>query len=124
MHLMRTRQQLLAFLLRHGRSYPTGKHWTMRHRSWLAGQTFSLLVHQLVFQDYVETVWPAQKRRDVLIERIDATMASWSLGHWLKLRAGIAVVSAPQLFLTPAPLAARMAKLADVAQDQKVLEPS
>ncbi len=41
MHLMRARQQLLAFLLRHGRSYPTGKHWTQRHRSWLAGQTFS-----------------------------------------------------------------------------------
>ena len=41
MHLMRARQQLLAFLLRHGRSYPTGgKHWTQRHRSWLAGQTF------------------------------------------------------------------------------------
>jgi len=31
MHLMRARQQLLAFLLRHGRSYPTGKHWTQRH---------------------------------------------------------------------------------------------
>src|SRR5271167_490494 len=30
MHLMRARQQLLAFLLRHGRSYPTGKHWTRR----------------------------------------------------------------------------------------------
>jgi transposase len=28
MRLMRARQQLLAFLLRHGRSYPTGKHWT------------------------------------------------------------------------------------------------
>jgi transposase len=26
MHPMRARQQLLAFLLRHGRSYPTGKH--------------------------------------------------------------------------------------------------
>jgi transposase len=42
MHLMRARQQLLAFLLRHGRTYPTGKHWTQRHRSWLAGQTFQL----------------------------------------------------------------------------------
>jgi hypothetical protein len=40
MHLMRARQQLLAFLLRHGRSYPTGKHWTQRHRCWMAGQTF------------------------------------------------------------------------------------
>ncbi len=40
MHLMRARQQLLAFLLRHGRSYTTGNHWTQRHRCWLAGQTF------------------------------------------------------------------------------------
>lgn len=42
MHLMRARQQLLAFLLRHGRSYPTGKHWTQRHRSWLAARACRL----------------------------------------------------------------------------------
>jgi hypothetical protein len=81
MHLMRCRQQLLAFLLRHGRFYPTGKHWTQRHRSWLAGQTFQLEVHRIVFQDYVEAVWTAQERRDALIERIGAMAASWSLGH-------------------------------------------
>jgi transposase len=62
MHLMRARQQLLAFLLRHGRSYPTGKHWTQRHRSWLAGQTFHEHAHGIVFQDYLETVWTAQQR--------------------------------------------------------------
>jgi transposase len=103
MHLMRARQQLLAFLLRHGRSYPTGKHWTMRHRSWLAGQTFSLPVHQLVFQDYVETVWTAQERRDALIERIGATMASWSLGPLVEaLRGlrGIDMISAATLVAT------------------------
>src|SRR5260370_40804937 len=80
MHLMRARQQLLAFLLRHGRSYPTGKHWTQRHRSWLAGQTFQLEVHRIVFQDYVETVWTAQERRDALIARIGAMTGSWSPG--------------------------------------------
>jgi transposase len=56
MHLMRARQQLLAFLLRHGRSYPTGKHWTQRHRSWLAGQTFQEHAHGIVFQDYLPLV--------------------------------------------------------------------
>ena len=76
MHLMRARQQLLAFLLRHGRSYPTGKHWTQRHRSWLAGQTFHQEVHRIVFQDYVETVWTAQEGRDALIERIGASSGS------------------------------------------------
>jgi len=102
-HLMRARQQLLAFLLRHGRSYSTGKHWTQRHRSWLAGQTFSLPVHQLVFQDYVETVWTAQERRDTLIERIGATMASWSLGplvEALRGLCGIDMISAATLVAT------------------------
>lgn len=32
MALMRARQQLLAFLLRHGRTYEKGKAWTQRHR--------------------------------------------------------------------------------------------
>lgn len=38
--LTRARQQLLTFLLRHGRTYEAGKNWTQRHRCWLAGQTF------------------------------------------------------------------------------------
>jgi transposase len=71
---------LLAFLLRHGRSYPTSKHWTQRHRCWLAGQTFQEEAHDIVFLDYREAVWTAQERRDALIERISAMVASWSLG--------------------------------------------
>jgi transposase len=59
MHLMRAHQQLLTSLLRHGRSYPTGKHWTQRHRYWLTGQTFREQAHCIVFQDYLETVWTA-----------------------------------------------------------------
>jgi transposase len=80
---------LLAFLLRHGRSYPTGKHWTQRHRSWLAGQTFQLEVHRIVFHDYVEAVWTAQERRDALIERIGAMTASWSLGPLVEALRGL-----------------------------------
>lgn len=39
--LMRARQQCLAFLLRHGRDYgPNKKNWTLRHRRWLAVQSF------------------------------------------------------------------------------------
>jgi len=40
------------------------------------------------------------------------------------LRAGVQVVSAPQLFPTPADLAERMADLADIRDDSSVLEPS
>jgi transposase len=46
MQLMRSRQQLLAFLLRHGRTYTTGKNWTLRHRKWLASQSFLQPAHQ------------------------------------------------------------------------------
>jgi transposase len=103
MHLMRARQQLLAFLLRHGRSYPTGKHWTQRHRGWLAMQTFAEPVHQIVFQDYIEAVWTAQQRRDALVQRITVTMANWSLGPLVEaLRGlrGIDLISAATLVAT------------------------
>jgi transposase len=89
MHLMRARQQLLAFLLRHGCSYPTGKHWTQRHRSWLAGQTFQEHAHGIVFQDYLETVWTAQQRRDALIDRISTMVGSWSLGPLVEALRGL-----------------------------------
>jgi len=89
MHLMRARQQLLAFLLRHSRIYPTGKHWTQRHRSWLAGQKFHEHAHGIVFRDYLETVWIAQQRRDALIERISALVGSWSLGPLVEALRGL-----------------------------------
>jgi transposase len=38
--LHRKRQQSLSFLLRHGRIYSGGGHWTLAHRRWLAGQKF------------------------------------------------------------------------------------
>lgn len=34
--LRRKRQQLLSFLLRHGRIYSGGGHWTLAHRRWLS----------------------------------------------------------------------------------------
>lgn len=90
MHLMRARQQLLAFLFRHGRIYGSaGKYWTQRHRSWLAGQTFELHAHQIVFQDYVEAVWAAQERRDILIQNITEMTASWSVGPLVEALRGL-----------------------------------
>jgi transposase len=89
MQLMRARQQLLSFLLRHGRTYETGKHWTQRHRSWLAGQTFEQPAHQIVFQDYLEAIWAAQERRDQLIQRITKMATNWSLGPLVEALRGL-----------------------------------
>lgn len=88
--LMRARQQLLAFLLRHGRIYPAGrKNWTQRHRVWLASQTFSQPAHQIVFQDYQEAVFTAQDRRDQLVKRIVAVIPTWSLAPLVSALRGL-----------------------------------
>ncbi|WP_407151116.1 hypothetical protein [Bradyrhizobium sp. ORS 86] len=79
MQLMRARQQLQAFLLRHGRPYKIGKNGTRRHRSRLSGQTFDQPAHQIVFQAYLEAVWTAQDRHDQLIRRISTMAAHWSM---------------------------------------------
>jgi transposase len=89
MQLMRARQQLLAFLLRHGRTYNTGKHWTKRHCAWLTKQTFEQLAHRIVFQDYLEAIWTAQERRDHLVKRIVATVPEWSLGPLVEAMRGL-----------------------------------
>jgi transposase len=89
MQLMRARQLLLEFLLRHGRTNTTGGYWTQRHRSWLAGQTFDQPAHQVVFQDYVEAVLTAQERRDQLIQRIATAVSTWSLGPVVEALRGL-----------------------------------
>lgn len=77
--LTRARHQLLAFLLRHGRRYDGGNHWTERHRRWLAGQTFDQPAHRVVFQDYMEAVLAAKERKEQLLDRIAEIIPAWSL---------------------------------------------
>jgi transposase len=89
MQRMRARQQLLAFLLRHQRTYETGKHWTQRHRSWLAGQTFEQPAHQIVFQDYVEAVVTASDRQSQLCDRIEALLPAWSMAPVVEALRGL-----------------------------------
>jgi transposase len=49
--LRKKRQQLLSFLLRHGRMFSGRKHWSLAHLRWLAGQKFEHPAQQIVFQD-------------------------------------------------------------------------
>lgn len=78
--IVRARQHLLAFLLRHGRAYPSpGKNWTKKHFRWLGSQKFEQPAHQSVFQDYMEAIFTAQDRRDALVRRIEELLPNWSL---------------------------------------------
>ena len=52
----RKRQQLLSFLLRHGRIYSDGGHWTLAHRRWLAKQAFEHPAQQIVFQEAIDAI--------------------------------------------------------------------
>ena len=77
--LRKKRQQLLSFLLRHGRVFTGRKNWTRTHARWLAAQKFDHPAQQIVFQDQVDVITDAQDR----LERLDAQLAelvpSWSM---------------------------------------------
>jgi transposase len=77
--LRRARQQVASFLLRHGRVYVDGAHWTKKHRLWLAAQRFEHPARQIAFEESVQTVEEAQARRDRLAKQMQELLPSWSL---------------------------------------------
>lgn len=75
----RKRQQLLSFLLRHGRIFTGGDHWTRAHRRWLAEQSFDHPAQQIVFQDGVAAIEDAVERRRRLEEQLASLVPKWSM---------------------------------------------
>jgi transposase len=93
----RMRQQLLSFLLRHGRIYPIKQHWTRAHRRWLAEQSFEHPAQQIVFEELIQAVEQAMARRDRLEQQMIALVPSWSLQAVvaaLQALRGLAIVGA------------------------------
>lgn len=74
--LRKKRQQLLSFLLRHGRVFTGRKNWTRTHARWLAGQKFDHPAQQIVFQDQVDVITDAQDRLDAQLAEL---VPSWSM---------------------------------------------
>jgi transposase len=77
--LRRKRQQLLSFLLRHGRIFSGRQHWSRAHLRWLAQQKFDHPAQQIVFQDAVDAIDDAAARRRRLDEQVAAIVPSWSM---------------------------------------------
>lgn len=74
------RQQLNAFLLRHGRRYRAGtSKWTQAYYDWLSGQQFQEGVGQLVFEEYVQAEAAACSRVKRLDDQMRQQLASWTL---------------------------------------------
>src|SRR5438445_2802504 len=77
--LRRKRQQLLSFLLRHGRIFSGRQHWSRAHLRWLAQQKFDHPAQQIVFQDAVDAIDDAVARLRRLDEQVAAIVPSWSM---------------------------------------------
>lgn len=76
----RKRQQLLSFLLRHGRLYAAGRdHWTQAHRRWLARQSFEHPAQQIVFQEGIDAIDDAARRLRRVDEQLAKIVPSWSM---------------------------------------------
>jgi transposase len=77
--LRRKRQQLLSFLLRHGRIYSGGGHWTLAHRRWLAKQAFEHAAQQIVVQEAIDAIADAAQRLRRLEQQLALIVPSWSM---------------------------------------------
>jgi transposase len=75
----RKRQQLLSFLLRHGRVYSGGGHWTLAHRRWLAKQAVEHPAQQIVFQEAINAIADADQRLRRLKQQLALIVPSWSM---------------------------------------------
>tara|TARA_R110002020_G_scaffold394281_4_gene604353 strand:+ start:736 stop:1548 length:813 start_codon:yes stop_codon:yes gene_type:complete len=77
--LKKARQQLQAFLLRHGRIYKDRTPWTQVHSRWLARLAFSHPAHHVVLAEYILAIEDAEVRLERLTRQVAATAASWSM---------------------------------------------
>jgi len=76
---MATRQQLKAFMLRHGCGYSGMKAWSWTHLRWLSDQKFERPAQQVFFQEYVSAVMDAGERVERVEHLICEQVKCWSL---------------------------------------------
>ncbi|WP_295539485.1 IS110 family transposase [uncultured Thiohalocapsa sp.] len=76
----KARQQLNAFLLRHGQHWPKGKsRWTPAHEHWLAGLKLDDPWQQVVLQTYIDAERAAGERVAQITDQLMRALPEWSL---------------------------------------------
>lgn len=73
------RQQVSAFMLKHGRIFPRKTAWGARHLRWLQEQSFEHPAHQIALQEMVEAVRMSKERAERLETAIEEFVPAWSL---------------------------------------------
>jgi transposase len=66
------KQRLLAFLLRHRKTYSGKTRWTQAHFRWLETLTFDQPIQQIVFQEYIDLVQAMSKRVAALDDQVES----------------------------------------------------
>jgi len=67
------KNRLFAFMLRHGRVWRDGRQWTMKHRRWVAAQTFDDPALATTFGYYRANL----ETRETMLHEIEADLAVW-----------------------------------------------
>lgn len=76
----KARQQLNAFVLRHGYHWPSPKsNWTQAHYNWLESLRFAHDWQQVVLQEYIDSVKAADRRVAELTAQMERVLPQWSL---------------------------------------------
>ena len=76
----KARQQLNAFVLRHGHHWPKGRtRWTQTHYNWLESLRFEHDWQQVVLQEYIDAVRAATQRVNDLTVQMERALPQWSL---------------------------------------------
>jgi transposase len=76
----KARQQLNAYVLRHGHHWPSTKtRWTQTHYRWLENLRFDHDWQQVVLQEYVDAVKAADQRVADLTAQMERVLPQWTL---------------------------------------------
>lgn len=97
----KARQQLNAFVLRHGHHWPANRsRWTKAHYNWLESLKLPHPWQQLVLQEYIDAVNAASRRVTEITAQLHQSLPQWSLApvvNSLVALRGIDVVAAVTL---------------------------
>jgi transposase len=75
----KSKQQLNAFLLRHGHIYNGKKNWSKAHFNWIADIKMEHQCQQITLQEYVDFVQTCIKRVERLTEQIIQLVDQWRM---------------------------------------------
>lgn len=93
----KAKQQLSAFLLRHGHIYTGKSNWSKAHFNWIADIKMEHPCQQITLQEYVDFVQACRKRVERLTEQIIQLTDNWrmaSVVHALQSLRGVSTIVA------------------------------